>query len=148
GAVIRLKRYPATPREDARVGLAGPLWGLGASLAAYAVYRATHIAVWGAIGHFGAWVNLFNLLPVWQLDGGRGFRALTRLQRWLAAALIGSMWLLTGEGLLVLLGLAAAASAGFADSADQPDPTILAQYGLLVIVLSLLTWSAVAGVAR
>jgi len=26
GAVIRLKQYPATPREDARVGLAGPLW--------------------------------------------------------------------------------------------------------------------------
>src|SRR5256714_12885672 len=102
----------------------------------------------GAIAYFGAWVKLFNLLPVWQLDGGRGFRALTRTQRRIAAALIGSMWLLTGEGLLVLLGLAAAASAGFADRADQPGPTVLAQYGLLVIGLSLLTWSAVPGVAR
>jgi len=148
GAVVRLKQYPADRREDARVGLAGPIWGLGAAAVAYAVYRATGSGIWGAIAHFGAWVNLFNLLPVWQLDGGRGFRALTRTQRWIAAALIGSMWLLTGEGLLVLLGLAAAASAGFADSADQPDPTILAQYGLLVIVLSLLTWSAVPGVAR
>ena len=148
GAVVRLKQYPADRREDARVGLAGPIWGLGAAAVAYAVYRATGSGIWGAIAHFGAWVNLFNLLPVWQLDGGRGFRALTRTQRWIAAALVGSMWLLTGEGLLVLLGLAAAASAGFADSADQPDPTILAQYGLLVIVLSLLTWSAVAGVAR
>src|SRR6267154_567494 len=148
GAVIRLKQYPADAREDARVGLAGPLWGLGAAVAAYIVYRATGSGIWGAIAHFGAWVNLFNLLPVWQLDGGRGFRALTRTQRWIAAALIGSMWLLTGEGLLVLLGLAAAASASFADSADQPDPTILMQYGLLVIVLSLLTWSAVPGVAR
>jgi Zn-dependent protease len=148
GAVVRLKQYPADRREDARVGLAGPIWGLGAAAVAYAVYRATGSGIWGAIAHFGAWVNLFNLLPVWQLDGGRGFRALTRTHRWIAAALIGSMWLLTGEGLLVLLGLAAAASAGFADSADQPDPTILAQYGLLVIVLSLLTWSAVPGVAR
>ena len=148
GAVVRLKQYPADRREDARVGLAGPIWGLGAAAAAYAVYRATGSGIWGAIAHFGAWVNLFNLLPVWQLDGGRGFRALTRTQRWIAAALIGSMWLLTGESLLVLLGLAAAASAGFADSADQPDPTILARYGLLVIVLSLLTWSAVPGVAR
>jgi len=148
GAVVRLKQYPADRREDARVGLAGPIWGLGAAAVAYAVYRATGSGIWGAIAHFGAWVNLFNLLPVWQLDGGRGFRALTRTQRWIAAALIGSMWLLTGEGLLVLLGLAAAASASFADSADQPDPTILVQYGLLVIVLSLLTWSAVPGVAR
>ena len=148
GAVVRLKQYPADRREDARVGLAGPIWGLGAAAVAYAVYRATGSGIWGAIAHFGAWVNLFNLLPVWQLDGGRGFRALTRTQRWIAAAVVGSMWLLTGEGLLVLLGLAAAASTGFADSADQPAPTILAQYGLLVIVLSLLTWSAVPGVAR
>src|SRR2546422_2398344 len=48
GAVIRLKQYPADAREDARVGLAGPLWGLGAALAAYAVYRATGVGVWGA----------------------------------------------------------------------------------------------------
>src|ERR1041385_5352852 len=115
GAVVRLKQYPADRREDARVGLAGPIWGLGAAVVAYAVYRATESGIWGAIAHFGAWVNLFNLLPVWQLDGGRGFRALTRGQRWIAAALIGAMWLVTGEGLLVLLGLAAAASAGFTE---------------------------------
>ena len=143
GAVVRLKQYPADRREDARVGLAGPIWGLGAAVVAYAVYRATGSGIWGAIAHFGAWVNLFNLLPVWQLDGGRGFRALTRGQRWIAAAMIGAMWLLTGEGLLVLLGLAAAASAGFTEGADQPDPTILVQYGLLVVLLSLVSWSAV-----
>jgi len=148
GAVVRLKQYPADRREDARVGLAGPIWGLGAAAVAYGVYRATGSAIWGAIAHFGAWVNLFNLLPVWQLDEGRGFRALTRSQRWIAAALIGSVWLLTGKGLLVLLGIAAAASAGFAEAADQPDPTILVQYGLLVIVLSLLSRSAVPTTAR
>ena len=143
GAVVRLKQYPADRREDARVGLAGPIWGLGAAVVAYGVYRATGSGIWGAIAHFGAWVNLFNLLPVWQLDGGRGFRALTRGQRWIAAAMIGAMWLVTGEGLLVLLGLAAAASAGFTEGADQPDPTILVQYGLLVVLLSLVSWSAV-----
>jgi Zn-dependent protease len=146
GAVVRLKQYPADRREDARVGLAGPIWGLGAAVVAYAVYRATGSGIWGAIAHFGAWVNLFNLLPVWQLDGGRGFRALSRAQRWIAAALIGALWFVTGEGLLVLLGLAAAASAGFAEAADQPDPTVLMQYGMLVILLSLLSWSAVPAV--
>jgi len=147
GAVVRLKQYPADRREDARVGLAGPIWGLGAAVVAYAVYRATQSGIWGAIAHFGAWVNLFNLLPVWQLDGGRGFRALTRGQRWIAAAMIGAMWLVTGEGLLVLHGLAAAASAGFTEGADQPDPTILVQYGLLVVLLSLVSWSAVVAAA-
>src|SRR5206468_4452862 len=108
--VIRLKQYPTDAREDARVGLAGPLWGLGAALAVYAVYRVTNVEVWGAIAHFGAWVNLFNLLPVWQLDGARGFRALTRRQRWIAVAVIAVMWFATAEGLLVLLGVAAAAA--------------------------------------
>src|SRR6266536_3143715 len=148
GAVIRLKQYPADAREDARVGLAGPLWGLGATLAAYAVYRATSVGVWGAIAHFGAWVNLFNLLPVWQLDGGRGFRALTRLQRWLAAGVIAVMWLATGEGLLLLLGIAAVASAGFAAAPEEPDQTALFEYCLLVAFLSLLTRVAAPVVPR
>jgi len=143
GAVIRLKQYPADAREDARVGLAGPLWGLAAALAAYAVYRVTDVAVWGAIAHFGAWVNLFNLLPVWQLDGARGVRALTRQQRWIAVAVIALMWFVTAEGLLLLLGIAAAATAGLARAADEPDHAALLQYAFLVSVLSLMTRLAV-----
>ena len=142
GAVIRLKQYPAEPREDARVGLAGPLWGLGAALAAYTMYRATGIGVWGAIAHFGAWVNLFNLVPVWQLDGARGFRSLARYQRWIAVAVIAAMWVATSEGLLLLLGLAAAAAAA-GRAAGEPDHTALAQYAFLVGVLSLMTRIAV-----
>ena len=110
---------------------------------AYAGYRATGVGVWGAIAHFGAWVNLFNLLPVWQLDGARGFRALTRQQRWIAVAVIALMWLVTSEGLLLLLGIAAAAAAGFSRAADEPDHTALLQYGFLVSTLSLLTRIAV-----
>ena len=143
GAVIRLKQYPADAREDARVGLAGPLWGLGAALAAYAVYRATGVGVWGAIAHLGALVNLFNLVPVWQLDGARGFRALTRQQRWIAVAVIAVLWSVTSEGLLVLLALAAAATAAFGRAAEEPDHTALLQYTFLVSVLSLMTRIAV-----
>src|SRR5881628_3228861 len=136
GAVIRLKQYPADAREDARVGLAGPLWGLGAALAAYAVYRATGVGVWGAIAHLGALVNLFNLVPVWQLDGARGFRAMTREQRWMAVAVIALVWLVSKEGLLLLLAVAAAAAAGLGRAAEAPDHRALLLYGLLVAALS------------
>src|SRR5438034_7211671 len=148
GAFIRLKQYPTDRREDARVGLAGPIWGVGAAAAAYAIYFATRAGIWGAIAHVGAFINLFNLIPVWQLDGGRGFRALTRRQRWIAVGVIGLAWLLTSEGLLVLLLVAAAAAAWFGDAAPEPDGTALLQYAWLVAVLSLMTRISVAGAAR
>lgn len=136
GALVRLKQSPANPREDARTGLAGPIWGTAAAIAAFGVFLATRHPYWEAIAHTGAWLNLFNLLPIWQLDGGRGFRALSRPQRWLATGAIGAAWLLTREGLLVLLGLAALARAFMKDSPDESDNTACAQYISLIAVLS------------
>ena len=139
GAVVRLKQYPADPREDARVGLAGPIWGLGAAAAAYAAYLVTRAPVLAGIAHFGAWVNLFNLLPVWQLDGGRGFRALARRQRWIAVAVIAATWFATGEGLLALLCVAAVAAAWFGHAPEEPDAPALWQYASLVALLGAMT---------
>jgi Zn-dependent protease/uncharacterized Zn finger protein (UPF0148 family) len=139
GAVIRLKQYPASPHEDARVGLAGPLWGLGAALAAYAIYLVSRVPIWGAIAHFGAWVNLFNLIPIWQLDGGRGFRALARSERWFAAAVIGALLFATGERLLVLLLIAAAVAAVTGRRPDSRDSPVLLEYVALVALLSVMT---------
>jgi Zn-dependent protease len=143
GAIIRLHQHPATTGEDARVGLAGPIWGLGAALAAYGVYLTTQAPIWGAIARFGAWVNLFNLLPFWQLDGGRGFRALTRRQRWIAVSALVTIWLATSEPLLVLLALAGAANA-FTDAPDEPDAGALGMYVGLALVLALLSRIPVA----
>ena len=94
GALIRLQQRPVNPVENARIGLAGPLWGLGAALAALEAYLATDWPAWLAIARFGAWLNLFNLIPFWQLDGGRGFSSLDehRLLPSTAVAAIGIAW--------------------------------------------------------
>src|ERR1044072_777137 len=105
GALIRLKQHPVNAREDARIGLAGPIWGLGAALACGAIGLATRNPFWMGLMAVGAWINLFNLIPVWQRDGGRGFRALSRSQAWLVVAAAGGMWLATGEGMLLLVGI-------------------------------------------
>jgi len=145
GAVIRLQQYPATPAEDARTGLAGPLWGLGAAIVAAAIYFATRSPIWAAIAHFGAWVNLFNLLPVWQLDGGRAFQALTRNQRWIAVAALGAIWFASGEPLLVLLLIAAVARA-FGQAPAEPDRGALSAYVALAMILALLSRLPVPGI--
>lgn len=107
GAFVRLKQYPANPVEDARVGLAGPIWGFAAALFAAALAWMTGWEVLFAIAKTGAWINLFNLVPVWQLDGGRAFRALNRAQRWMALGALGAIWFVSGESVIVLLLLGA-----------------------------------------
>lgn len=137
GALVMLKQHPPDERIDADIGLAGPLWGLGAALAALGIYLATGDAIWSAIAWWGAFVNLFNLLPVWQLDGGRGFNAMSRQHRWLAAAVLAAGWVISHNGLFVLLILVAAGRA-LSTPAREPDRRAMLQYAALVLAFSLL----------
>ncbi|MGH7644827.1 MAG: site-2 protease family protein [Gemmatimonadales bacterium] len=144
GALIRSRFYPKDVIADARVGLAGPWWGLGAAAACYLGYLATGLPAWGALARVGAWINLFNLLPVWQLDGAHGFRALARNQRWVATVVIGGTLLATGDGLLALLLIGAAFTSWAGRPAEHPDRRTLWEYSLLVVVLAALTRIPVA----
>ena len=74
GALIRMKQAVADVRQDARVGLAGPVWGTFAALGCYGGSIALESPALAAIAKMGAFINLFNLIPIWQLDGGRAFR--------------------------------------------------------------------------
>jgi Zn-dependent protease len=139
GAFVRMKHAPSNRIEDARVGLAGPLWGLGACLAAAAGYAVTGNALWAAVAHAGAWINLFNLLPVGPLDGGRALGALSRSQRWIIVATVFFAWRLSGEGLLVLILIALIARALFETTApEEGDTGTLALFVFLAVALTAL----------
>ncbi len=139
GAVVLLKQSLVDPKQDARVGLAGPIWGTATALACAGVYKLTSVPIWAAIAQLGAIINLFNLLPFWQLDGARAFRSLNRQQRWLAVASIATAWAVTDQGLLVLL-LAVGVWHTIADKpAQDSDAPIVAQYAILVMILSALS---------
>jgi Zn-dependent protease len=138
GAVIRTRFYPHEPVAEARVGLAGPIWGMGAAIASYLVYVATQAPIWAALTHVGAWINLFNLLPVWQLDGAHGFKALSRHQRWIIAAVLGGMWFLTAEVLLLALALVTVWRAWGTEAPEQGDARTLWEFSLLVVILGVL----------
>lgn len=139
GAVIRSRFYPHEPVAEARVGLAGPIWGLGAAVAALLVYLATRSPIWIALAHVGAWINLFNLLPVWQLDGGHAYKALNRHQRWIVAGVLGAMWFFTAEGLLLIIALVAVWRAWGTEAPEDGDVRTLWEYTLLVIILGAMT---------
>lgn len=135
GAFVRLNQRPATAREDARVGLAGPLWGLAATAVCLAVGFAADAKVFFALAHASAWINLFNLLPLASLDGSRGFASLQRAQRIAVAATFGVGWLVAKDGLLVLLAAVAAWRSFDKTSPAEPDSRGLALFIGLIVAL-------------
>ncbi len=135
GALVSLYDSPKNVGEDARIGLAGPIWGAGAALAFLVPHLFSSAGIWLALAHSMAFINLFNLTPVWQLDGGRGFRALDRQQRIMLLALMLLLWYVASSGLFLILALGAAYRIFW--SKDHPstgDYVVLLQFaGLLVL---------------
>ena len=138
GAFVRLGQHPARPGEDARIGLAGPIWGLAATAVAWVAARATGWPALLAVAHTGAWLNLFNLLPMWQLDGGRAFVALGRAHRAAAAAALLAGWFVARDGLLLVLALVAAARALEQGAPRESDRPVLAWFVGVAVVLAAL----------
>ena len=138
GAYVRLHQYPASPAEDARVGLAGPLWGLGAALFCAAVHFLGGGPIWGALARSGAYLNLFNLVPVWQLDGARGFHAVAQRERWVLAGLTGAAWIVTHESMLVFILAGMGYRLYQRDAPARTDARALAEFAFLLCTLSAL----------
>ena len=143
GAMVLLRQRIDDPVVDARIGLAGPIWGLGAGVGALALGAMTGIATFRAIADLTGFINLFNLIPIWQLDGSRGFHPLSRGQRFAAVATIVAAYAATGQALLMVVGAVALFRALQANDAPG-DARTLATFAGLVVALS---WLA-RGVAR
>lgn len=77
GAIVAMKELPKDAAAEARVGLAGPVLGSLGALACVGLYAATGDELFKALAFVGFFLNLFNLLPVLPLDGGRAMAALS-----------------------------------------------------------------------
>jgi Zn-dependent protease len=91
GAVISARSLGRNALAEARVGLAGPVLGTVGSGVCLLIGELTNSDFFRALAYIGFLINLFNLLPVVPLDGGR---AMAAMAPW--------MWFL-GFGVLVAL---------------------------------------------
>jgi Zn-dependent protease len=98
GGAVTLKDQPRSVYDDAIIGLAGPVAGMLASLVCLQIYKWTADPLWLLIAFLGFALNLFNLLPIGVLDGGRISAAVTK---W--------MWLIGGAAVVYKV-------------IDQPNP--------------------------
>lgn len=71
GAWIQLKEQPMSAEVEAFIGMAGPLVGSAAAFLCYLAAEETGLQWLMAISYSGFMLNLFNLIPISPLDGGR-----------------------------------------------------------------------------
>jgi Zn-dependent protease len=91
GALIALKEMPHNAWNEAKLAIAGPILGSAGAVAFWIAGEATDSNHLKALAFLGFFLNLFNLLPVVPLDGGR-----------IVTALHPVLWLF---GFVALLGL-------------------------------------------
>ncbi|BEP15871.1 hypothetical protein acdb102_41820 [Acidothermaceae bacterium B102] len=91
GAFVSLKEQPRTVYDEALSGIAGPAFGTAAAALVWWQADSRGSAFLLALAYTGFLLNLFNLLPVLPLDGGRT-----------AAALHPAVWAVGLAGLLAL----------------------------------------------
>ncbi len=77
GAVITSRSLGDNALAEARVGLGGPILGSIGAAACVLVWQLTGNDLWRALAFTGFLLNLFNLLPVVPLDGGRAMAAMS-----------------------------------------------------------------------
>ena len=153
GAFITLKEAPQDVETEAYVAYAGPFIGTLATFAVFAWAQATGDTLLLAVAYSGFFLNLFNMLPVSPLDGGR-ITAVLGPRVWLfGAPLLLALILYRPSATLVLVAILAAPQLLQAWRYDPKAPENIAYYGVprrvkleyaalylgLVVILAIMT---------
>jgi Zn-dependent protease len=146
GAWIEMKQMPHDAETEAFVGLGGPLLGTVGAIGCYFLARSVDAPWLLAVSYAGFFLNLFNLIPVSPLDGGRITAVLSPRVWLLGVPVLGALMVYRPSPMLFIVALLAAPQVWRAlkyrgDSEEArtyyavPARTKL-EYGLYYIVLT------------
>lgn len=71
GALISMQQRPGDSLAEAKIAAGGPILGSLGALACLGLYSWLHQPLFLALAYIGFFLNLFNLVPITPLDGGR-----------------------------------------------------------------------------
>jgi Zn-dependent protease len=112
GAFTQMKRAPRDARQEAVIAIGGPVFGTAASFACFVWAQAfppgnTHLLLL-ALAYAGCFINLFNLIPMSPLDGGRVANAISPWMNVVGLVIMGAVVLFLGNPfalIIFILGL-------------------------------------------
>src|ERR1700751_4913092 len=107
GAFIAAKSLGDNAASEARVGPAGPVLGSVGAAACLVVGEAANSDFFRALAYLGFFLNLFNLLPVVPLDGGRAMAAMAPWMWFVGLGALIALTLLAANPILLLIVLLA-----------------------------------------
>ncbi|MBS0151603.1 MAG: site-2 protease family protein [Nitrospira sp.] len=105
GAWIQLKEQPMDVETEAYVAMAGPVVGTIAAMGCFYAAGYLHSPLLRALAYAGFMLNLFNLIPLAPLDGGRITSIISPKTWWIGAPLIVALFLWNQSPMLLLLAL-------------------------------------------
>jgi Zn-dependent protease len=107
GAWIEMKQMPHDAETEAYVGMGGPLLGTVGALACYFIARDQQSGWLLAVAYSGFFLNLFNLIPLTPLDGGRITQVISPWL-WLAGVpVLGALMFWSPSPMLILIAVLA-----------------------------------------
>ncbi len=134
GAFIQLREQPMNAETEAYIAYAGPFVGTVAAFACYLYGRniaaSGDEAFWLALAKAGFVLNLFNLIPLSPLDGGRITAVLTPRVWLLGFPMLVSLWLVWPNPMLILVAVIALPQLLAAWRYDSRAPENQAYYGV------------------
>ena len=105
GAWIQLKEQPMDAETEAFVGIAGPMLGSAGAFVCYlfAIDSGSHLML--ALAYAGFVLNLFNLIPVSPLDGGRIVSVISPRIWFLGFPMLVALFIWRPSPLLILIAI-------------------------------------------
>lgn len=105
GAVVSARSFGGSALAEARVGLAGPILGSLGALAVAIAAVLTDSEMLQALAFTGFLLNLFNLLPVVPLDGGRAMAAMAPWMWFLGLGAVITLVFVWPNPILILIAI-------------------------------------------
>ena len=162
GAWINLRETPHDAETEAYVAYAGPFIGTLGAFACYFYGRNTGQELYIALAYTGFILNLFNLIPVSPLDGGRITQVLSPRIWLIGLPMLVALYIYSPSPMLLMIGILALPNLRAAWNYDANAPqnrayrdvptSVRVEYAVLYLglaaVLALMTYSVHQGLAH